>query len=76
VTAATAADVRAGVAVVDTQGGAVGTIESVDAEGAVVATGNVRAKLPISSFGRNAQGLVISLTRAELEAAASAQTPS
>jgi preprotein translocase subunit YajC len=76
VTAATAADLRAGAAVVDTQGGAVGTIESVDAEGAVVSTGTVRAKLPLSSFGRNDRGLVISLTRAQLEAAASAQTPS
>ena len=48
----------------------VGTIESVDATGAVVATGTARAKLPLTSFGRNNQGLVISLTRAQLEAAA------
>lgn len=75
---ATAADIRTGIQVVDQTGGAVGTIESVDATGAVVATGTVRAKLPLTSFGRNNQGLVISLTRAQLEAAAqqAAPTPS
>ena len=41
----------------------VGTIESADAAGAVVATGTVRAKLPLASFGRNGQGLVIAMTR-------------
>lgn len=76
VTAATAADVRSGAEVRDTSGGLVGTIESVDAEGAVVATGSVRAKLPFSSFGKNGEGLVISVTRAELEAAAAAQSHS
>jgi hypothetical protein len=72
---ATAADVRAGVAVRDQSGGLVGTIESVDASGAVVATGTARAKLPLASFGRNDQGLVISLTKAQLEAAARQAQP-
>jgi hypothetical protein len=76
VTPATAADLRVGVAVQDSQGGAVGTIESVDAEGAVVSTGSARAKMPVSSFGRNANGLVISMTKAELEAAVSARSGS
>jgi septum formation inhibitor MinC len=76
VTAATAADIRAGISVRDPQGGLVGTVESVDAEGAVVSTGSVRAKLPMASFGKNEQGLVISLTKAEFEAAARAQSPS
>jgi hypothetical protein len=76
VTAATAADVRAGIEVRDTKGGLVGTVESVDAEGAVVATGNVRAKLPFRSFGKNNLGLVISLTRAQLEAQAAAESSS
>ena len=57
--AATAADLRAGVPVHDQAGGLVGTIESADASGAVVATGTVRASLPLASFGRNKQGLVI-----------------
>jgi hypothetical protein len=74
-TLATAADVVAGVQVRDQTGGMVGTIESVDATGAVVAPGTARAKLPLTSFGRNNQGLVISLTRAQLEAAAQQSQP-
>jgi hypothetical protein len=42
----------------------------------VVSTGKVRAKLPLTSFGKNNLGLVISLTQAQLEAAAQGQTPS
>ena len=76
VTAATAADLRAGIEVHDPAGALVGTVESVDAQGAVVATGNVRAKLPVASFGKNDHGLVISMTRTQLEAAARAQSPS
>jgi hypothetical protein len=72
----TISDVRQGSAVHDPEGGLVGTVESVDERGAVVSTGRIRARLPFSSFARNARGLVISLTRAELEAAAAAQTPS
>ena len=76
VTAATATDLTVGAAVLDPQGGTVGTIESVDAQGVVVATGTVRARLPAASFGRNAQGLVISVTKAGLEAAVAARNPS
>ena len=68
------ADIIVGAEVRDPDGGLVGTIESVDAQGAVVATGNARAKLPIGSFGKNGRGLVISLSRAELEAAARAES--
>jgi chemotaxis protein histidine kinase CheA len=69
------ADFRAGANVVDQAGGTVGTIESVDASGAVVATGTVRAKLPLASFGRSTQGLVIAMTKGQLEAAVAAQSP-
>ncbi len=72
----TISDVREGSRVHDTQGGLVGTIESVDESGAVVSTGRARAKLPFSSFGKNDRGLVISLTRAQLEAEVDARTPS
>ena len=73
---ATAADIRAGAPVLDPQGGTVGTIESVAADGAVVATGTARARIPLASFGKSDRGLVISVTRAQLEAAVSAQSPS
>ena len=76
VTAAQPTDFRTGIEVRDATGGMVGTVESVDSDGAVVFTGNVRAKLPFQSFGKNNLGLVISLSRAELEAAATAQQPS
>ena len=76
VAVATQADLRVGTAVSDTHGGSVGTIESADAEGAVVATGKARAKLPLASFGKNASGgLVVSMTKAQIEAAASTAAP-
>lgn len=75
VTAATAADVTTGAQVRDTSGGVVGTVETVDADSAIVSTGTVRADIPIASFGKNGQGLVLAMTRAQLEAAAQARTP-
>ncbi|MBX3561391.1 MAG: hypothetical protein KF780_06215 [Sphingomonas sp.] len=76
VTAATAADVQAGAAVRDQTGAPVGTIESVEGQAAVLNTGTVRAEIPISSFGKDSQGLVLAMTRAQLEAAAGVRTPS
>ena len=73
---ATAADLRTGVQVRDQSGGLVGTVETADAGGAVVNTGAARARIVLSSFGRNNQGLVISMTKAQFEAAASAANPS
>lgn len=70
VTAATEADFKAGVPVFDQKGGVVGKIESVSAKGAVVSTGKSRAEIPTASFGKNDKGLVMSMTKAELEAAA------
>jgi hypothetical protein len=74
--AATAADLRAGVQVRDQQGGIVGTIESADAASAVVFTGAARGRLALTSFGSNGQGLVIAMTKAQLEAAVAAARPS
>jgi hypothetical protein len=74
VTTASAADVTAGAKVMDPDGGMVGTIEKVDANGAVIATGKARVQIPIASFAKNEDGLVISLTKAELEGQAG--TPS
>jgi hypothetical protein len=74
-TPATAADLRTGATVHDTQGGTVGTIESADASGAVINTGTARARLPVSSFARDSSGLVIAMTKAQLEAAAQPQAP-
>ena len=73
---AAAADVKAGAEVRDTDGNMVGTVESVDANGAVIATGEARVQIPVTSFAKNDQGLVITMSKAELEAAAEAATPS
>ena len=74
VVAVTNSDVQEGSPVHDPAGGLVGTVESVNENGAVVSTGSARARLPFSSFGRNARGLVISMTRAELETAVASRT--
>ena len=71
---ATAADVVKGASVYDEKGGTVGTIESVSAKGAIVSTGKVRVPIPVASFAKNDKGLVISMTKAELEAKAPAAT--
>jgi len=70
VTLATKDDIKAGAPVVDQAGAAVGTIESVTATGAVVSTGAARAEIPLASFGKSDRGLVIALTKSQLEAAA------
>lgn len=74
-TAATAADVKAGAPVFDQKGGVVGKIDSVGAKGAVVTTGKARAEVPVSSFAKNDKGLVISMTKSEVEAASAKAAP-
>jgi hypothetical protein len=73
-TAATAADVKAGLNVYDQQGQLVGTISSVSGKNAVVNTGKTRAQIPISSFAKGDKGLTIGMTKAQLEAAAKASS--
>ncbi|KRB82904.1 hypothetical protein ASE00_12945 [Sphingomonas sp. Root710] len=60
----------AGMTVSDPAGGAVGTIDSVTGETAVVATGTHKVALPLASFAKNDKGAVIGLTKTELDAAA------
>lgn len=71
--AAPAGDVTAqlttGAMVYDPQGGQVGTIEAVNGADIVVSTGTTKASIPATSFGRGAMGPMLSLTRAQLEAA-------
>jgi hypothetical protein len=73
--AATADDVKTGVSVYDQKGGLVGKVASVSANGAVVNTGKARAEIPLSSFAKNDKGLVMSMTKAELEAASAKAAP-
>jgi hypothetical protein len=69
VTQATAADVKKGASVYDPKGELVGKIESVSAKGAVLNTGTTRAVIPVASFGKSEKGLVVSMTKAEIDAA-------
>jgi hypothetical protein len=71
---AIATDVKAGVSVYDQNGGLVGKVESVTSKGAVVNTGTVRASIPVSSFAKNDKGLVIAMTKADINAAAKKST--
>lgn len=64
------ANVTAGAAVSDANGGAVGTIASVSGDIAVLDTGTVKASIPTSSFAQSDKGLLIGMTKAELESAA------
>ena len=66
--AATTAEVIAGSRVSDSKGEPVGTIESVEADGAIVATGAGRVKVPVEAFGTNGSGLLLSVTKAEFDA--------
>ena len=73
-TATGAASVTAGATVVDTTGAPVGTIESVNGGNAVLSTGTVKAAIPVSSFAKGANGLVVGITKADLEAKVQAAT--
>ena len=70
--ATVSAELKAGAEVRDPAGDLVGTVESVSAEGAVVATGESRVVIPAASFAKNDRGLVIAMSKAELDAAAKA----
>ena len=58
----------------DESGALVGKVDSVDAKGAIVNTGKARAQIARSSFGKNDKGLVVSITKADLDAQAKKET--
>jgi hypothetical protein len=62
------------VSVYDQKGDLVGKIESMSGDNAVVSTGSARASIALSSFAKSDQGLVISMTKGELNAAAKKTT--
>lgn len=65
-----AAQVSKGATVTDTSGGTVGTVESVEGDFATVATASSKVRLPLTAFAKGANGPVIAMTAAELDAAA------
>ena len=69
-TASAAGSVTASATVKDTSGETVGTIESVDGQYAVLATTKNKVRLPLSSFGKGADGPILAMTQAQVDAAA------
>jgi hypothetical protein len=70
------ADVKTGATVLGSDGAAVGKIESVSADAAVVSTGRAKAQIPFTSFGKTDKGLVIAMSKTQFEAAASGKSAS
>lgn len=66
--------VAVGAAVSDTSGGQVGTVSAVSGGNATIDTGSAKAAVPISSFAQGQSGLIIAMTKAQLEQAVAAQT--
>lgn len=61
---ATVADLKAGSRLRDVKGVAIGTIASVDADGAIVDTGQTKIKIPVVAFGKDDKGLLLGITAA------------
>lgn len=59
---ATAADIKAGASLRDIKGVAIGTIASVDANQAVVDTGQTKIGVPLIAFGKDDKGLLLGMT--------------
>lgn len=70
-----AANVTVGATVSDTSGAAVGTITAVTGGNATIDTGAAKAAVPVSSIAKRANGLVIGVTKAQLEAAVANAKP-
>lgn len=62
--------VTAGATVIDTAGAPVGTIETVTGGTATLSTGTNKVGVPITSFAQGPNGLVLGMTKAQVDAAA------
>jgi hypothetical protein len=71
---ATAADLKAGASVYDQTGALVGKVVSSTAKGVVIDTGTVQASIPAASFAKGDKGLVISMSKSDVNAAAKPST--
>ena len=61
---ATAADIKAGASLRDVKGTRIGTIDFVDADGAIVNTGQIKIKVPLVAFGKDDRGILLGITAA------------
>lgn len=62
-------DIMVGAEVRDPQGAVVGNIESVSVGSAVIVTALGKAEVPLEAFGKNRQGLLIPMSKADFEKA-------
>lgn len=69
--AATAADIAIGAGVRDRNGVQIATVESLDANGAVLKYGDRLAKVTLEAFGKDDDGLLLGVTEDEFQAAVS-----
>jgi hypothetical protein len=72
--AALAADLTAGATVRDRNGVQIATVEGLEADGAIVKTGDRLAKLPLDAFGKDDAGLLLGITAAEFQTAIAASS--
>jgi hypothetical protein len=69
-------EIIAGSIVKDSTGQQLGTIEGVEADGAILASGTGKVKVPLEAFGFNKSGLLLGVTKAQFdELVASANAP-
>jgi hypothetical protein len=61
---ATSADIKTGASLRDKDGVPIGTIDTVEADGAVVNTGQTKIKVPLVAFGKDGRGLLLGITAA------------
>jgi hypothetical protein len=66
---ASAADIVGGAIFRDSKGQVLGRIEAVQGTEAVVLVGTRRVRMPLHAFGKDANGLLLSMSRAEFQAA-------
>ena len=59
---AAAADVVPGRALRDIKGEPIARVDSVDAQGVIVAAGSTRVRLPLNAFGKDEMGLLLGIT--------------
>ena len=64
---ATANELALGAVVNDKSGQAIATISSVDPDGVVLSSGNMKVKVPANAFGHNNAGLLLDTTKGEFQ---------
>ena len=68
VVAATAADMKPGAAVRDSEGVPIGTVDKLVESGVIVLVDGKKVKLAVDSFGKDEQGLLLGITASEFKA--------